>query len=320
MPFIFEPTGIEPYGSDIQLRGRIRSGAFSGPEAVIARSDRGDEWATHLHTHSLKSPEGWPVLPEHRNTVLTLTMPMPPEGFRIVELEGVGVVARAGVKRLDASGLVGAPEFWAMQVVLDFGTEEVDDPPLEWFGMESQALDAWYAQHIDRHLKAGVWLFVRVPLPGSRYIEYEMTAGVEYQDRVWIGDDAGRHRVLLGYHSGHFSLPALRPEELSWLAAQTDGGIANLMWLRAAYFNKDDATSMRALAHTVISALPGLRAGKAPEMVNALFENRTVPGVKWQLDAQHGWVNNWKYSQRNPQGPMSVLEAEDFAYVRDFFS
>lgn len=320
MPFLFEPTDIQPRGTDIELQGRIRSGAYAGPEAVIARSDRGDEWTTHLHSHSLKSPEGWPVLAEHRNTVLVLTMPAPPKGFRIVELEGVGAVAPAAGERLDISGLIGAPEFWAMQVVLDFGTEEIEDPPLEWFGIESQVLNTWYAQHIDRHLKTGVWPFMRVPLPGSRYIEYEMTAGSEYQDRIWIGDDAGPHRVLLGYHSGHFSLPALRPEELSWLAAQAGAGIANLLWMRAAYFGEDDIAGMRTLAHTVISALPGLRAGKAPEMVNALFENRTVSGVKWKLDAQHGWVNNWKYSQRNPQGPMSVLDAEDFAYVRDFFS
>ena len=34
----------------------------------------------------------------------------------------------------------------------------------------------------------------------------------------------------------------------------------------------------------------------------------------------NGTLNNWKYSQRNPDSPMSVLESNDFKSIRQFFS
>ena len=321
MPFTFEPTEITSasQGSEIRLRGRLRSGAYFGPESVIARSADGKAWKTHIHTHGLEAPEGWPVLAEHRNTVLVLTLPAPPRGFEIVQIEGLGSADTATHERLDVSGLLDTPGFWAMQVAFGFESETVDDPALEWFGFDTPSLDAWYAEHIQRHQQAGAWPCVRVPLPGARYIQYEMAAGVEQQDRIWIGDDAGQHRVLLGYQSGHFSLPALRPQELSWLAAQTGSAASNLLWLRAAYIDAGDAGT-RSLAQAVVAGLPGLLPGKASEMADTLIDGMTVQNLAWTSDPRHGWINDGKYSQRNPDSRLSTLEAEDFAYLRDFFA
>jgi hypothetical protein len=104
--------------------------------------------------------------------------------------------------------------------------------------VHSDDANQWYEARINSHLLAGRWPYIRVSLPSSRYIELELAGGVEYQDRVWIGRESGTKKVLLGYHSGHFSLPALRREEVAWVAAETAFAASNLLWLSATYMDQ----------------------------------------------------------------------------------
>src|SRR5262249_43834660 len=154
-------------------------------------------------------------------------------------------------------------------------------------------------------------------LPNARYIELEMAGGVEYQDRVWIGECSGSHRVLLGYHSGHFSLPALRVGETMWLASQTAFGPSNLLWLTTAYLATEESPTT--LVCEVASHLPGVAPRNANAISKALHRNATVKDLRWKRDPARGWINNWSYSQRNPQSQMSILTPQDFVYIQEFF-
>jgi hypothetical protein len=66
------------------------------------------------------------------------------------------------------------------------------------------------------------------------FVEHEFSAGVEYQFRSWIGGPGDAAPVLMGYESGHFSLPAFRLEEIDALLC--DPGLKSpsvvlLLWL-----------------------------------------------------------------------------------------
>jgi hypothetical protein len=317
MPFTFQPLQIKRQGENLELRGRLLTGAYFGPESVVVRSRAGDERATQILSHGLEYPEGWPVLPEHRNTTLVLCIPTLPPDFEIALLTGTGSAATTS-ERVDVTGALEAPEFWAIQALLHFASDEVDDPGQEWFGLSSDTANEWYQSNIDRHILAGRWPYLRVPLTNSRYIELEMAGGVEYQDRVWIGDHSSTQRVLMGYHSGHFSLPALRVSEVTWLAEQTGFSASNLLWFSTTYL--EEGFNLKSLIEKLVSAVPGLSRNKVEIMSEIVLENLAVDGLSWTRDPNLGWVNNWPYSQRNPASLLSTLKPADFAYIQQFFT
>jgi hypothetical protein len=317
MPFTFEALETIPDGNELVLRGRVVSGAYFGPESAVVRSADGEEISTHIHSHRMEYPEGWPVLPEHGQTVLVLRIPLPAREIKITALIGQGVVDSA-TERLDISHVLGEPEFWAMQLDLHCMSEEVEEPGLEWLGVNQQEAADWYETQIQAPINRGIWPYIRVLLPSFRYIELEMAGGIEYQDRIWIGNLDGDQRVLLGYHSGHFSLPALRLEEVSYLAELTHGEAANLLWLSAAYL--ENGADPLALATRLASGVPGLLKGKDAVMARALLQRIGVDGLTWVNDPARGWINNSAHSQRNPESHLCTLKQKDFEYIRQFFA
>lgn len=287
-----------------------------GPEAVLITSGDGRECRTHVHSHGMEFPKGWPVLPEHFETVVILYVPRLPDGFSPVSITGLGAI-EIGAERVDVTHLLALPEFWAMQMSLHFMSEDIEDPALEFLGIGPDRANEWYESSISNLQSSGQWPYVRIPLPDARYIELEMAASIQYQDRVWIGHLSGSNRVLLGYHSGHFSLPALRHAEVAWLADQTPSSASPLLWLSAAYL--ETGTFPVALARELVSHIPGAAKSKISLMADTILEHITVSGLRWSPDPKLGWVNNWDYSQRNPTSPLSILSLPDFAYIRTFF-
>lgn len=316
MPFTLTPTSTAVQGQESAIRGRLKTGAYMGPEALLITSEDGRECRTHVHSHGMEFPKGWPVLPEHFDTVVILYVPRLPEGFSPISVTGLGAI-ETGAERIDVTHLLALPEFWAMQLALHFTSEDIDDPALEFLGIQPERANEWYESNISSLQSAGRWPYVRIPLPDSRYIELEMAAAIQYQDRVWIGHLSGSHRVLLGYHSGHFSLPALRPAEVAWLTDQAPSSASPLLWLSAAYL--EAGTFPVCLARELVSHIPGAATRKFPLMADTLLEHITVSGLRWSPDPILGWVDNWDYSQRNPKSPLSILSPPDFAYIRTFF-
>ena len=317
MPFIFKAIEATREDDEFVLRGRILSGAFFGPEAIVMRSPDGTEFAAHVRQHGMESPEGWPVVAQHRETTLILRTPLPPAGFEVVEVEGVGVIAQAS-ERIDLSSMLSEPEFWAVQLELRCELEDIEDPGLEWLGVTQLEVSDWYAKRIQEPIERGVWPYLRVAVSPSKYIELEMAGGVEHQDRIWIGDPSASARALLGYHSGHFSLPALRVEELTHIAELTSWAPVNLLWLSATYL--EDDRDIGPLVMRLVSGVPGLASEHREVMAEAFLESLKVNGLKWVDDPTLGWINNWIYSQRNPQSLLCTLKSDDFAYIQRFFA
>lgn len=316
MPFTLKPTCVDTRPKETVIHGRVQTGAFFGPENMVVCSNDGREVISHIQQYEMEYPEGWPVLPEHVKTIVILHIPKIPKGFSPEIIKGIGTID-LGTELVDVSHYLEAPEFWAMQAILHASSEDIEDPAYNYFGLPQALVDDWYDANITALQLAGQWPCIRVPLSDSKYIEMEMSAGVEHQDRIWIGENSTLHRVLLGYYSGHFSLPALRISEIIWLACQTPASATPLLWLSQTYICNNPAPLDFIL--NLVSRIPGIVKSQIGLMAQTLIENLTVSGLLWTVHHDWGWVNNWEYSQRNPKSHLSILSPADFSIIRGFF-
>jgi hypothetical protein len=90
--------------------------------------------------------------------------------------------------RIDISHVLSEGVFWAMQLSLSLGSEDVDEPNEAYFGISDDEINNYYLELIDSKFGAGVWPYIRLPLDEARFVEIEFAASIEYQDRFWIGD------------------------------------------------------------------------------------------------------------------------------------
>lgn len=322
MPLTFQAIETRRAGSELVVRGRVLDGTYCGPGPIVLRTIDGVEHATHILAHEVEFPESWPAVRQlDRNTVLALRIPVLPAG---VEMGTVTIVHLLGQtrRRVDMSEALTQPEFWAGYL----GYLGATGDGTQWLGVPLQAENHWYRSRISRAHLNGISPYVRVALPGSRYIELEMSGSeleippgtVAGELCIWIGDHSGGRRVKLGEHSGHFLLPALRADEARWLAEVTRFEASNLLWLGATYIEEGD--DLLPLATRLASGLPGLLPGKAGLIAGELVRRLQREDLKWVRDPQLGWVNNSTCSLRNPEFSYTdPLRNEDFAYIDQFF-
>jgi hypothetical protein len=298
------------------VSGTLVEGAYSGPEAVKL-CDKSGEWVSaQVLQHEVIRPKSWPVVAGDGSTlVLYISLPRP-----TFELDPAQSVVGRGVlsqneHRRDITAALADPAFWAIQMSLHAASDMFPDPLVGWgFSQEDETLA--YQRLLERHWEAGVWPFVLLPVDGG-FVEIEFATGVEHQERVWLGDGTGR-RVLMGYHSGHFSLPSFRIAEVMKLGKSLLAHpSAALLLLPGAYICSDENLP-RDLVTEWANQVPGIQPDSIPTLVQSLFANR-VPDLQWNLDERLGWINNWGYSQRNPDSPMSILGFDDFRFIHQFF-
>jgi|WetSurMetagenome_2_1015567.scaffolds.fasta_scaffold94018_2 hypothetical protein len=316
MPFTLTPICVETRQKETLIRGRVQTGAYFGPENLVVCSNDGREVISQIQQYEMEYPEGWPVLPEHAKTIIILHIPKLPKGFSPDVVKGIGTID-LGTELFDVSHYLEAPEFWAMQAILHVSSEDIEDSANKFFGLPQALVYDWHDANITALQLAGQCPCIRVPLPDSKYIEMEMSAGVEHQDRIWIGENSTLRRVLLGYYSGHFSLPALRIPEITWLACQTPASASPLLWLTETYIYNNTAPLDFIL--DLVSRIPGIVKSQIGLMTHTLIENLAVSGLLWTMHHDLGWVNNWEYSQRNPKSRLSILSPADFSFIRGFF-
>jgi hypothetical protein len=298
------------------VSGELVEGTYSGPESVLL-FDRTGSWVpSAIVSHEILLPKNWPVVPGDGSTlVLQIALPSP-----MFELDPAQAVIGQGSlsrndNRVDISTSLSDPGFWAVHMWLHAESDILPDPPSAW-GLSKEDANQEYERLFERHWKAGVWPFVRLLVDGSRYVEIEYAAGIEHQNRVWIGGGGGR-RVLMGYHSGHFSFPSFRITEVLALANRIGAHpSAPLLLLPGAYMEAGEILSTETVTRW-LTQMPGIRMEFIPLVLPPLLEN-SVPDLHWKMDERLGWINNWQYSQRNPQSPMSILTTDDFIFIHEF--
>jgi len=325
MPFKLQITGVDYRDAEIAISGKLVAGAFAGPEAVVIHGQNGVSATAVVTHHSVYSPVDWPVLPSHDSTILTLSIDAPSSDFRVDETQSV--IGRGTVfenpDRAEISYVVSDPVFWAMQLSRNLDSEDVEEPNETYFGVCNQRLNDFYREQIDSKFDAGIWPYIRLPIDDFRFVEIEFAAGVEYQDRFWIGDSRIPRRVLLGYHSGHFSLPAFRLEEVEWFhEVLSRSPLANrtaTLLLMSGCCVESPSDQLIQMTMELFSEIPGVKSDAMTAMATAFVGSLIVPSLRWERDKDFGWINNWRYSQRNPESTMSVLSRDDFAFISKFF-
>jgi hypothetical protein len=317
MPFRLRVSTVASADSTLVVSGALVEGAYSGPEWVML-CDKSGQWiSAQVLQHEVIRPKSWPVVAGDGSTlVLHINLPRP--DFKLDPAQSVvgrGVISH-NEHRLDITGSLADPAFWAIQMSLHAASDVFPDPLVGW-GFSQEDETRAYQRLLEPHWDAGIWPFILLPVNG-RFVEIEFATGAEHQERVWLGDGTGR-RVLMGYHSGHFSLPSFRLAEVLTLEKSLRAHpSAALLFLTGAYICTDDALP-RDIVTEWVKQLPGIKQDFGRKLVESLLANR-VPDLQWKLDERLGWINDGRYSQRNPDSPMSVLSFDDFRFIRQFFN
>jgi hypothetical protein len=202
-------------------------------------------------------------------------------------------------------------------------SDTIERPYEGFLGLSQDEVNSYYSDFLSPFCDSTAWPIFPLEIDGDRYVEIEWAGGAEPQERVWIGSRGTGQRALLGYNSGHFSLPGLRPSELAWLLDRLENSKAHpasgLLLVSMCYLRKPDALLTESLTR-LCTRIPRGGAELAGTMAANMVEYRVVPEVRWQRRDGFGWCNSWVYSQRNPQHPMSVLSEGGFEFVDQFFS
>lgn len=324
MSFRLRVDSIENLGSETCIRGRLTEGAYFGPQYIRLKDTTGKGWIAAISSHSLIEPRGWPVMADH-GTQLELYIATHSLQFTIDAnslIEGLGSVLPRR-DSIDLSKELSNPLLWGNFATLYMDSETTERPCEAFLGLSKYDVNSYYTDFLSPLINSATWPIFLLEIDSNRYIEIEWAGGAEYQDRVWIGSKDSGHRALLGYNSGHFSLPGLRPSELAWMLERLEQTkvhpASGLLLVPMCYLPEPDAPLTERLAN-LCARIPGARVEFASAMAANLVEHQVVPEAKWERRPALGWCSNWQYSQRNPQSPMSVLSQAEFRFVDLFFS
>jgi len=324
MSFRLRIDSVKYLGSETLICGRLIEGAYFGPQYVRLKDTAGNEWTTTILSHRLISPEGWPVTADHDSQLqLNVSTPSPPFAIDTRSpLEGLGnVTFRKGC--IDLSRELSDPLFWGNFCDLHMASESIERPHEDFLGLSQDEVNSYYTQVLSPYFESPTWPIFPLQIDSDRYVEIEYAGGAEYQDRVWIGSRISGQRALLGYTSGHFSLPGLRPIELIWLLARLEQiatcPASGLLLAPMCYLSEANALLTEKIT-TLCARIPGANSRLAGTMAANMVERQMVPNAKWERRPHIGWCSNWQYSQRNPESPMSVLAEADFGFIDQFFS
>jgi hypothetical protein len=216
------------------------------------------------------------------------------------------------------------PLFWGNFAILYLASEENEYPYRTFLGLTDSEVNGYYTDFLEPLIESPTWPIFKLPIDDDRYAEIEWAGELgEYQTRLWIGSHRLGRRALLGYDSGHFSLPALRRDEFVWLLGKLERGGAHpasgLLLAPMCYLPAEDALVAKKIAD-LCSRLPGAKGSRAADAADALMRRMIVPEARWERKPSLGWCSGWTYSQRNPRSLLSVLTETDFAFIDQFFN
>jgi hypothetical protein len=152
-------------------------------------------------------------------------------------------------------------------------------------------------------------------LPGGFRLKLEFT---EEENLYLLTNSKWTSDVVMGFHSGHFALPAFRCREVLQIAAATDWRSA-LLFYTGAYVTKDDHESeMIPFLASAWEHAGLVKSCESAELAHQLLELSMDAATTWHRDQQLGWINNGEYSYRNPKTRMVAFEPGRFLKLRAF--
>jgi hypothetical protein len=324
MSFRLRIDRAESLGGETRIHGVLVEGAYFGPQYVRFTSATGIVATATIVSHELIEPRAWPITARaDARVVLYLASPDPHVAMDAGGvIEGLGSVLLRS-EAVDLSGELSNPLFWGNFAVLHMDSDAFERPDKDLLGLYPDNVDGYYTDVISPLIDSSAWPIFQLEIDGDRYVEAEWAGGAEYQNRLWIGSKASGQRALLGYNSGHFSLPGLRPSELVGLIEMLERGkahpAAGLLLAPLCYLPAPEARLTGRLAD-LCARIPGVQAGHAATLACNLTARLVVPDAVWERRPDLGWCSTSPYSQRNPESAMSVLSEVDFRFIRQFLA
>jgi hypothetical protein len=324
MSFRLRVDSAENLGSETCIRGRLVEGAYFGPQYIRLKDTTGKVRTATILSHGMTGALNWPVTADH-DTQLELYIATPSSPLSIDTnslVEGLGSVLPRQ-DSIDLSKELSNPLFWGNFSDLYMVSDSTERPYEEFLELSQDEVNSYYTDFLSPLIDSTIWPIFSLEIDSYRYAEFEWAGGAEYQNRVWIGSKASGQRALLGYDSGHFSLPGLRPSELGWLLERLEQTkahpAAGLLLVPMCYLAKPDSLLTERLAN-LCARIPGARLKLASTMAGNMVERQVVSEVTWERRLGFGWCSNSQYSQRNPQSLLSVLSEAEFGFIEHFFS
>jgi hypothetical protein len=223
------------------------------------------------------------------------------------------------------------PLFWAAhhhEILADddHDTRELIEPI---FGLEADDVTDFYMNEHVQPEGDSTPLFLPIADGHSIAVETVDRGAHGHEQRFYVTHESWPTATLVGYHSPHFALPAFRWDEVRAIAAAasrnhgpTAQSAAMLLLLPSVYFT--DADDLDAAERTVRDAwktLPHIEV-RNPELAAELsVASLSADEVRWWRDPRLGWINDGKYSLRNPTSALGRTLGEDrFARIDSFLA
>lgn len=211
-----------------------------------------------------------------------------------------------------------------MHYYMLIGTEEVDTGDFiePFFGVSNKAVNDYFLREFDQRGSNEVWPYLEVPVRGGFTVQVEY-AGTTSETRFYINHVDWPEPVCLGYESGHFALPALRWCEVAAIGSAgtgIDAARALLLVFPAVGLRAEDQrNTVQSALVEAWGCLTVAKPGRLQETVGQYMEHRTAD-IRWWKDPQLGWINDGRYSFRNPKTLMCDFQENRFTRVAEFFS
>ncbi len=227
-------------------------------------------------------------------------------------------------QRLLRNDALADPRFWAMHYYMLIGTEEVDTGEFiePFFGVSNEEVNKYFLREFNPRNLGEPWSYVEVTVSNGFAVRVEYTAE-NCETRFLINHPDWQEAVCLGHESGHFALPAFRWSEVAAIgraATGVDAARAMLLMFPAVWLRKEDGIEeVRATLVEAWSQLGVAMPNRLREMVEQTTGDANV-GIRWWNDPQLGWINDGRYSFRNPETRMCRFDEDRFAKVAGFFA
>jgi hypothetical protein len=167
---------------------------------------------------------------------------------------------------------------------------------------------------------------IAIDLPHSFMFQIVFADDIDYEERYLLQHPSWPEPELLGYASGEFALPALRWREAFQIAMCCFDPITTLrpspmalallfpaVWITSA----DDRNQLHATLIAAWQTLGFVRASAIEAFVSQIIRHQAID-IYWQYDSSLGWINDGRYSLRNPTTLMRQFDTNRFVRIAQF--
>src|SRR5260370_11143297 len=253
MAFTFQVQEVqyEEPGNTV-LIGFIKKGEIRGRELVAVPTQSQIPFQSHIISMEVEGPISTPV-PASQGSRIQLVLKGCPANRDVLApslASSIAPVEPPLQPTVDRSNLLGSPWFWAMWYSLQIGTDEVDGSEFmqPFFGLSNDAVDEFYLENFSNANTQAPWALIRIPLPKGYSLELQFAGQPYCEDRYILAQSSWHSSVLLGYHSGHFALPAFRWQEVMAIGKsvaltsliESDRLAAPLLFFPGVYLKNDE--------------------------------------------------------------------------------